>query len=50
MANFWDKKAKVPLLQGFNDAIRSTQDILGVLKLLEYSWVLLSFVGAVVGY
>ncbi|KAL1296895.1 hypothetical protein AAFC00_004509 [Neodothiora populina] len=50
VSSFWSSKAKVPFVQGYNEAIGTTKDIVDVLKLLEYSWVGMSFLGAVVGY
>ncbi|KAG8629289.1 hypothetical protein KVT40_003154 [Elsinoe batatas] len=48
--NFWKEKGKVPMLKGYNEAIDRTQDLIGVLQYLEYSWVLTSLVAGVLGY
>lgn len=50
IAGFWEHKAKVPFVDGYNEAIGSTVQILDVLKWLEYSWVGVSLVGAIAGY
>lgn len=50
MAAFWEHKAKVPFVDGFNEAIGSTVEILRVLRWLEFSWVGVALVGAIAGY
>lgn len=50
VADFWASKAKVPLVDGFNDAISSTKEILQLLQWLEWSWVGVALVGAICGY
>jgi len=46
IANFWAHKAKVPFVQGYNDAITSTNVIKEQLGFLASSWILTSLVEA----
>lgn len=50
MYNFWTEKAKVPMVDGYNEAIDKTKYLIVTLQYLEYSWVLTSLVAGVLGY
>jgi len=43
MGHFWDEKAKVPLMQDYNDAINSSKTIRGQLALIGMLWGVSSF-------
>lgn len=47
---FWSGGGKVPLAAGYNGAIQKTEELLGVLKWLQYSWVVSAVLAGVVGY
>ena len=38
MSSYWKGKAKVPLVQDFNDAIRTSNQMLWALRALAISW------------
>ncbi|KAF2686115.1 hypothetical protein K458DRAFT_239588, partial [Lentithecium fluviatile CBS 122367] len=40
MANFWNEKnqTKVPFMQKFNEAIKGSEAVVGVLGLLSFAW------------
>jgi hypothetical protein len=42
--NYWSGKAKVPFVQGYNDAINSTAIIQNQLTILAGTWVVTSLV------
>lgn len=42
VGNFWDHKAEVPFVTGFNDAIKSTQTFRKYLGYLEVAWLVSS--------
>ncbi|KAK4996192.1 hypothetical protein LTR66_004137 [Elasticomyces elasticus] len=50
ISDFWAAKAKVPFVQGYNEAISRTAEMLRVLAYLEGSWVVMSLLGPVMGY
>lgn len=38
MRTFWAKRAKVPLLDQYNDAIKQSTDVITVLNMLTAGW------------
>lgn len=50
VSNFWSNKAKVPFVEGYNEAISKTKEVMTVMEYLEYSWVATALLGAIIGY
>ncbi|GAB7352067.1 hypothetical protein MBLNU459_g2573t1 [Dothideomycetes sp. NU459] len=48
--NFWSSATKVPFAKGYNEAISRTKEVMLILAYLEYSWVGMSLLGAMIGY
>lgn len=48
--NFWHASAKVPFMDGYNDAVSNTKNMLQVLQLLGLSWAGTALAAFVVGY
>ena len=44
MRSFWDSKAKIPLLDEYNEAISDTQAVIGTMDWLVTGWSLVAFV------
>ncbi len=42
MRSFWDKKAKIPLLDEYNAAISDTVSVIGLLDVLALGWVVVA--------
>jgi hypothetical protein len=38
MGDYWDRKGKVPLVSGYNEAVVSTKQMRGILALLGIFW------------
>ena len=47
--NFWTAKAKVPFVDGYNEGISRSQEIIKILALLSGSWALTAVVGLLLG-
>ncbi|KAF7846387.1 hypothetical protein BT93_L4475 [Corymbia citriodora subsp. variegata] len=50
VSNFWTVKAKIPLVDGYNDAISKTKELMQIMEYLEYSWVATALVSGLLGY
>jgi len=48
--DFWKAKAKVPFVDGYNEAITRSNDLLQIMKYLEWSWALTSVCAGFLGY
>lgn len=50
VSNFWHASAKVPFVDGYNEAISKTAEMIQVLGWLGASWAGTGVLGAVIGY
>ncbi|THX41061.1 hypothetical protein D6C78_02031 [Aureobasidium pullulans] len=50
VSNFWKGKAKVPFVDGYNEAIQKTGELLQILEYLEYTWAGTALASGLVGY
>lgn len=50
VGGFWKSKAKVPFVDGYNEAISKTKTILQILEWLQYSWAGTTLIGSLIGY
>ncbi|KAG9567730.1 hypothetical protein KCU71_g8071, partial [Aureobasidium melanogenum] len=50
VSNFWKAKAKIPFIDGYNEAISKTGQLLQVLEWLEYTWAGTALASGLVGY
>lgn len=50
VGDFWENKGKVPFVEGYNEAISRTKDMIVTMEYLKYSWLVTALCGAIFGY